>query len=115
MHAKELRKYKDLLVEARKKLQSPITGTGHAVPGAGGIEGDDLDQASADTEAELQIRLHQSDGRLHRAIDEALARIRQGTYGVCEMCKRPISEARLAAVPWTRHCVGCKESEHSAA
>jgi DnaK suppressor protein len=83
------------------------------VPAAGVLQGDMIDQANADAEAELQIRLHQTDGRLLRAIEEAVARIRQGTYGVCAVCKQPISKARLEAVPWTRLCLDCKEREHS--
>jgi DnaK suppressor protein len=73
-----------------------------------------MDQASADVEAELQIRLHQSDLRLARAIEEALVRIRRGRFGVCESCKQPIPKARLKAVPWTRHCRECKERSHAA-
>lgn len=80
-----------------------------------GWEGDLVDQANADAEAELQIRLHQTDGRLLRAIEEAPARMRHGTYGVCEVCAQPISKARLEAVPWARHCRDCKEREHPAA
>jgi DnaK suppressor protein len=115
MHAKELQRYKKLLVEKRQEFQKPTTSGGVLIPGAGGFDGDFVDQASADAEAELQIQLHQTDGRRLRAIEEALDRIRQGTFGVCEACKRPISKARLAAVPWTRHCRDCKEREHSAA
>lgn len=111
MHAKELRRYKKLLVEKRKELQSPSTSA--VIPGAGGFEGDIVDQASADAEAELQIQLHQTDGRLLRAIEEALSRINHRGFGVCESCKRPIAKARLEAVPWTRHCRDCKEREHS--
>jgi RNA polymerase-binding transcription factor len=85
------------------------------VPAAGGLEGDLIDQANADAEAELQIRLHQTDARLLRAIEEALGRIREGTYGVCGVCKQAISRARLEAVPWTRLCRECKERERSAA
>jgi DnaK suppressor protein len=112
MHAKELQRYKKLLVEKRQELQTPSAGTGTVIPGAGGIKGDFLDQASADAEAELQIQLHRTDGRLLRAIEEAFDRIREGTYGMCEVCKQPISKARLEAVPWTRHCRECKEREH---
>ena len=74
-----------------------------------------IDQANADAEAELQIRLHETDGRLLWAIEDAFGRMRQGTYGVCTICQQPISNARLEAVPWTRHCRDCKEQEHSAA
>ncbi|MGH9714048.1 MAG: TraR/DksA family transcriptional regulator [Candidatus Acidiferrales bacterium] len=109
MHATELRKYKGLLVEKRQELQTLGLSDGAVIPGAGGFEGDEVEQANADAEAELQIRLHQTDGRLLRAIDDALGRIRHHKFGVCELCKRPISKARLEAVPWTRHCRACKE------
>lgn len=68
-----------------------------------------MDRASADAEAELQIQLHQSDARLERAIAEALARIGRGAFGICEDCGKPISRARLDAVPWTRLCRNCAE------
>jgi len=111
MHAKELQRYKRLLVEKRQELLTTSTGEGSVIPGAGGREGDPVDQANADAEAELQIRLHRTDGRLLRAIEEAFARMRHGTYGMCEDCKQPISKARLEAVPWTRHCLVCKERQ----
>ena len=47
---------------------------------------------------------------LLRAIEEALARIKQGTFGVCQICKLPVSKARLEVVPWTRLCRECKEA-----
>ena len=115
MRAKGLRRYKLLLVEKRQELLTASTSAGAVIPGAGHVEGDPIDNANADAEAELQIRLHQTDGRLLRAIEEALDRIRQGTFGVCEVCKRPIFKERLEAVPWTRHCRDCKERDHSAA
>jgi RNA polymerase-binding transcription factor DksA len=50
-----------------------------------------------------------------RAVDDALARLRAKTFGICEICKHPIAKARLEAVPWTRSCRECKEREQSAA
>ncbi len=110
----DLQRYKRLLLQKQRELSSIREDAGARVPAAGGMEGDLIDQANADAEAELQIRLHETDGRLLRAVEEALARIRQGTFGVCQVCKRPISKARLEAVPWTRLCRECKEHEHSA-
>jgi DnaK suppressor protein len=107
----DLQRYKRLLLEKRRDLSSAQGDARALVPAAGGLPGDMIDQANADEEAELQIQLHQTDGRLLRAIEEALARIRQGAYGVCEVCKRPISKARLEAVPWTRRCRECKEQK----
>jgi DnaK suppressor protein len=89
-----------------------LTATGEAgalLPPADEPEGDLMDRASADAEAELQIQLHATDGRLLKAIEDAVARMRAGTFGVCEACEQPISKARLEAVPWTHLCTGCKE------
>ncbi len=105
----DLQRYKRLLLEKRGELSSAQAEATALAPAAGGLQGDLIDQANADAEAELQIRLRRTDGRLLKAIEEALARIRQGTYGVCEVCKQPISKARLEAVPWTRLCRECKE------
>ena len=107
--ARDLQRYKGLLLEKQRELSSVQEDAGARVPAAGGLDGDLIDQANADAEAELQIRLHQTDTRLLRAIEEALARIRQGTFGVCQVCKQPVSKARLEAVPWTRLCRECKE------
>ncbi len=109
MHAKDLQRYKRLLLAKVDELSATRGGARTLVPGAGGWQGDLVDQANSDAEAELQVRLHQSDARLLQAIEDALARIRRGTFGVCEACKQPISRVRLEAVPWTRHCRECKE------
>ena len=113
MHPKELERYKRLLVEKRRELLTASAGA--VIPAAGRVEGDPLEQATAEAEAELEIQLHRTDERLLRAVEEALGRINHRGYGVCETCKRPIAKARLEAVPWARHCRDCKEQEHSAA
>src|SRR5260370_17794394 len=102
-------------MEKRGELSSAQDDTRARVPAAGGLQGDLIDQANADAEAEVQIRLHQTDGRLLRAIEEALGRIRHGTYGICDACNQPISMPRLQPVPYTHHCRECKEQEQSAA
>jgi RNA polymerase-binding protein DksA len=115
MHAKELQRYRRLLVEKRQELLTASTSAGAEIPAAGRVEGDPVEQATAEAVAELEIQLHRTDGRLLRAIEEALSRITHGVYGVCESCRMPIAKSRLEAVPWTRHCRQCKEQEHSAA
>ena len=110
MHAKDLQRYKELLTGKLDELSATRNGADTLVPGASS-GGDLVDQANSDAEAELQVRVHQSDARLLQAIEDAFARIRRGTFGVCEACKQSISKARLEAVPWTRHCLDCKERE----
>ncbi len=109
--ARYLERYKKLLLAKRDELSAARDEAAALVPSAGDSEGDFMDRASADAEAELKVRLHRSDLRLVRATEDALARIRARTFGVCQACKQPISRARLEAVPWTRHCRDCKERE----
>ena len=115
MRAIDLQRYKRLLLEKERGISSILPGARAPMLGAGGWEGDVMDQANADAEAELQVALHQTDARLLRAIDDALARMRRGTYGVCTLCRNPISKARLEAVPWTHLCRECKERKNPAA
>jgi DnaK suppressor protein len=113
MDRRELDRYKQMLLAKQDELSVKNANGESLVPAAGGRDGDPTDRATADEEAELQIRFHQTDGPLLRAIEGALDRIRQGTFGVCDACNNPISRARLEAVPWTRHCRDCKEHEQA--
>jgi len=56
-------------------------------------------------EKELSLARNASD--LLAQVEEALGRIRSGTYGICEGCGKPIPVARLDAVPHTKLCVDC--------
>lgn len=66
------------------------------------------DQALADLERELGISLLEMRNRKRQMIDEALARLADGTYGICAECGVEISEKRLAAVPFAKLCVECQ-------
>ena len=113
MDRRELERYKQVLLAKRGELSVKNADGESLIPAAGGWESDPVDQATADEEAELQIRLHQTDGRLLSAVEAALSRTRQGTFGICEACQNPISRARLEAVPWTHHCRDCEEHEQA--
>ena len=76
-------------------------------------QGDMADQASGNNEVHIQLKLKQTDAKILQAIEDALARIDKGTYGVCRDCGEPIAEARLHAIPWTRVCISCKEKQNS--
>jgi len=61
---RDLQRYKELLLDKQRELSSVQDDAETRVPASGGLEGDLIDQANADAEAELQIRLHQTDARL---------------------------------------------------
>jgi DnaK suppressor protein len=46
---------------------------------------------------------------LLREVEDALMRVKEGTYGVCQECEEPISPKRLQALPWAKFCVRCQE------
>jgi len=106
----ELDRYKQLLVAKRDELWGgPLRTTLLVADGPRGALGDFTDQGTEEAQTALQAYLSQSDSHLLRAIEDALARIDRGVFGVCEVCKRPIAEARLKTVPWARLCRDCKE------
>ena len=76
-------------------------------------QGDLADQASGNNEVHIALKLKQTDAKILQAIDEALARIDKGAFGICRDCGEPISPARLKAIPWTRVCITCKEKQNS--
>jgi DnaK suppressor protein len=115
VNATDLQRYKRLLLARLDELSSKKAAAASLAPGAGHLQGDVIDEASANAEADLHIRLHESDAHLIQAIEDALARIAQERFGVCEVCNSPLSKARLEAVPWTRLCRDCEEREQSAA
>jgi DnaK suppressor protein len=112
MDKSDLLRYKNLLVAKRQELSNGKS-LADSIPTASDYRGDPVDVAASQTDAATQMRLHQTDGKLLRAIDDALTRIRQEDFGICEECGEPISKARLEAVPWTRWCRVCKERQDS--
>jgi RNA polymerase-binding transcription factor len=69
------------------------------------------DQALMDLDRELGISLMEMRNRRRQAIDEALTRLSEGTYGICAECGVEISEKRLEAVPFAKLCVECQSRE----
>jgi DnaK suppressor protein len=70
--------------------------------------GDIYDQASTERDRELGLLLGDREREKLHNIDEALLRIHEGEYGVCEECDEEIPLGRLKVLPFARHCVKCK-------
>ena len=76
-------------------------------------QGDMADQASGTNEVHIQLKLKQTDAKILQAIEAALQRIEDGTFGLCRDCGEEVAAARLNAIPWTRVCIDCKEKQKS--
>lgn len=69
---------------------------------------DTYDIASEERDRDISMILSDRDRRKLQSVDEALTRIKAGTYGICEECELDIAEERLKALPFTRLCVICQ-------
>ncbi|OHB74554.1 MAG: hypothetical protein A2Z25_23825 [Planctomycetes bacterium RBG_16_55_9] len=112
--AAELRQFRQLLLEKRREILRNVTEfedealKQSRVDASGDLSSMPIHMADLGTdnyEQEFALGLMDSERKLLREIDEALERIEQNTYGLCEGTGQPISKARLKAQPWARYCV----------
>ena len=73
------------------------------------------DMATDNFDLEFSLDLASAEQKILNRIDEALRKIEEGTYGVCEQCNKEIGLKRLKAVPYAKLCVKCKEAEEKKA
>ncbi len=73
--------------------------------------GDLADQAGDERERELSLLLTDREQGKLRAVDEALEKLKKGTYGLCEDCGNPITPQRLKAIPLAKLCFSCQTEE----
>lgn len=71
---------------------------------------DAIDEVQLAGERELAIRNLDRESALLRSVRSALARISDGSYGICLHCEEEIKPKRLDAVPWTKYCIRCQEA-----
>jgi len=93
-----------LLTEAGVIIGSGINQNQENLPDVG-------DQASAVADQNFLLRLKEREQKLLKKIDEALARINQGNFGICESCGEEIGYKRLKARPVTTLCIECKTQQ----
>lgn len=74
---------------------------------------DEAEIASLDITTNISIHLHERDRTALYAIEKALGKIADGTYGQCEACSEMINARRLQARPFTALCIECMEEQES--
>ncbi|SRR5579884_1283167 len=111
--------YTRLLLEERRRLRQELSQMEEhqvrteekPVADISGYEDDLVDVATETFEREKGLALESSVQGMLQMVEEALRKIRQGTYGVCEGCGQSIDANRLRAIPYARLCIRCKERE----
>jgi DnaK suppressor protein len=97
------------------RLKALLEEAGKAVNGMGQERTEDFpdptDRASFESDRNFQLRIKDRERKLIIKIKEALDRIENGTFGICDSCGKPISEKRLMARPVTTQCIECKTAD----
>ena len=75
---------------------------------------DSVDLSVLDLNKEILFRLGERDSQLVADIDQALLRIKEGSYGLCARCGKPIDERRLEVIPTARYDAACQAIIESA-
>jgi RNA polymerase-binding protein DksA len=114
MQAATLENFKQKLIDLESRLSGDVNRLIDAIPdevtSPGGLS--NVPTHNADNDAEMfesDIELVRNEQGLQSQVQEALARIEAGTYGVCQRCGKQIPKARLDAIPYATYCIECAE------
>jgi len=103
--------YKGLLNKRLDELLAEANGTVNGMIDLREKFPDPTDRATAESERNFTLRIRDRERKLMGKIKEALERIENGAYGICEACEEEISEGRLKARPVTTLCIDCKREQ----
>lgn len=106
----EIERLKEILLKKRDEIigdVEQIRASSQEV-GQDGIQ-DMADEASNIYTKEILMSLNENQRKVLREVDEALDRIEEGTYGICDSCEKPIGLKRLQIKPFAKYCVQCQD------
>src|SRR5437870_8251366 len=107
------------MLDERQRVLDAIDNIHTENPGSIGEETEELgfqdnhlgDVATATFDREMATTLEENSTHVLGEIEGALARIDEGTYGICQRCQNAIAEERLEALPWATLCIDCKRKQ----
>jgi DnaK suppressor protein len=110
MEKKKLDSFKKRLETRQQELRRMVTRTEQDGRTVDEDSAQDIaDRAASSYTKEFLFHQSNNDRQLLQMVENALSRIREGTFGECISCGKDINAKRLDAVPWTRHCIECQE------
>jgi DnaK suppressor protein len=116
---REMDEFRRLLEVERQRLSDELEAIEEHLPevenisvdASGGYDEDLADVASDTFEREKGMAIENSVNELLQQVEEALGRLEDGSFGICEICEQPIHPDRLRALPYARLCINCKARE----
>ena len=100
---------KEMLAERRREVKDKLRSLRETLPVEAGVVRDAEEQSVDDFVTEVDMALMQMKSETLSKIDQAIARLEDGTYGLCQECDGEISAARLKALPFAHLCRECQE------
>jgi len=111
MNSAKLEHFKKLLLaDLRRHARQVSDEQGNALATASDEAKESADLALRDVISELSLQLGERESQMVADIDQALLRMKEGSYGLCVKCNKPIDELRLEAVPTARYDAACQEA-----
>jgi RNA polymerase-binding protein DksA len=117
---RELKFFKELILKKKDEIWEEIEKISEDTlkksqrDASGDISGYTLHMADLATDTydrEFSLGLISNEHKILYEIDDALKRIEEGRYGVCEGCSKPIPKSRLKVIPYTRLCLKCQSEK----
>ena len=113
MKKEKIEYFRNMLQQWLEELRSEAGGTVKDMSGKGSTFPDPVDRASLESDRNFELRVRDRERKLMAKIQEALQRIEEGEFGICEECGCEISEGRLEARPVTTLCIECKQEQEN--
>ena len=108
MNKRELERFRKMLSQQLKDLENKLDGSVDHLNASDDYFPDPTDRASAESDRNFDIRVQDRERKLIMKIKEAMERMEDGEFGICEDCGEPIGIKRLEARPVTTLCIECK-------
>lgn len=108
MNRENLKQFESLFIELKKNILNEMKLNEEALEWQ---KGDDLDQERLERSRALELKLLGRQNFMLKKIDNALFKIKNGTFGICDECEGEIEMNRLKARPIATQCIACKEVE----
>lgn len=110
----DLKKFRKMLLAERERLESQrrinIEDEANRLDELSDYDNHPADTASDTYERTKDFALDENFKELIDQIDEALRKIEDGSYGICDRCRIPINVERLRAIPYATFCIQCQEA-----